>query len=78
MRFREPHVQRHQPRLGAESNQREAERDRRAVGAQMRGAHGVEGEMPAAALQDAETQEYGDRAEMGHHQIQKAGLADLR
>ena len=48
------------------------------VGAQMRGTHGVEGEMPAAALKDAETQQDGDRAEMRHHQIEKAGLADLR
>ena len=54
MRLGQPHMQRHQPGLGAEAEQREQERDRRPRGRQMRRAHGVERELPAAALHDAE------------------------
>jgi hypothetical protein len=43
----------------------------------MRRAHRIERELPAAALQDAEAQQDGDRADVGHDQIQEARLADL-
>ncbi len=74
MRFRQPYVQRHQARLGAKANQRETESSRRPMGTQVRGTHGVEREMPAAALKNAEAQQDGDRAQMGNQQVEEAGL----
>ena len=40
-------------------------------------AHGVEREQPGAALQDAEAQQDGDRADVRHQQVEEAGAADL-
>ena len=77
MRFGQPDVQRHQPGFGAESGECETERDRSPRRIETRSAHGVECEVPAAALQNAEAQQDGDRAEVRDQQIEKAGLANL-
>ena len=77
MRFRQPHVQRHEPRLRAEAEQREQERDRRPVRREVRRAHRIERELPAAALHHAEAQQDRDRADVRDQQVEKARAADL-
>ena len=66
MRFRQPHMQRHQACLGAKSNQRETESDCRPIGSEVRGTHGIEGEMPAPALKNTKAQQNGDCTQVGH------------
>ena len=45
---------------------------------ELRRAHRVEGVVAAAALQHAEAQQDGDRADVRDQQVQEAGAADLR
>ncbi len=78
MGFGQPGVQRHQARLGTEAEQRQREGHAGPTGRQVGRAHRIEGELPAAALHDAETQQQADRAQMGDQQIQKPGPAHFR
>src|SRR5258708_19282959 len=78
MGFRQTYMQRDQAWLGTEANQRETEGSRRPMGTQMRRAHGIEREMPAAALKNAEAQQDGDGTQMGNQQIEKAGLSNFQ
>ena len=77
MRFRQPYVQGHEACLGAKPDQRETEGNRRPIGSEVRGTHGVEREMPATPLKNAKTQQDRYRTEMSHHQVEKAGLANF-
>jgi hypothetical protein len=54
MGFRQPNVQRHQPRFCAEAEQGEQERRCRPRGREMGAAHGIEGELPTAPLHHTE------------------------
>ena len=77
MRLGQPDVQRNQPGLGAEAEERESEGGDGPPWRQMRLAHGVEGEPPAAPLHDSEAQQDGDRADVRDEQVKKAGAPDL-
>ena len=78
MRFWEPDVQRHEPRFCPEAEECEQEGDRGPLRRKMRAAHGIEGELPTAALHHAEAQENCDRPDMCDQQVEKARAADLR
>jgi hypothetical protein len=77
MRLGQPHVQRHQPGLGAEAEHRQAEGEARARCGQLGRAHRVEGELPAAALQHAEAEQDRDRPDVREQQVEETGGADL-
>ncbi len=78
MRFGQPYMQRHEARLGAETDQRETESNRRPMRTQVGAAHGVEREMPAAALKNAKAQQDGDGTHMGNQQVEKPRPANFR
>jgi hypothetical protein len=65
-------VQRHESRLGAEAEQSEEKRHRSPDWGEMRTAHRLEGELPAAALHDTESKQDGDRADVSHQQVEKS------
>src|ERR1035437_8470299 len=77
MSLRQPHMQRYQSCLRAEAQQREDECGARPEMRERCVAHGIEGELPTAALQHAETEQDADRAYMGHQEIQESGAANL-
>ena len=77
MRFGQPDVHRHDAGLGAEAEQREQESGRCPTRRQLRRAHRVERELPAAALQHAEREQDADRAEVRDQQIEEARLPDF-
>ena len=78
MRFRQPHMQRHQAGLGAEAQQREQERGAGPEGREPGAAHRVERELPASALQHAEAEQDADRADVRHQEVEEASAADFR
>ena len=78
MRFGQPYMQRHHAGLGAESEQGQQKRRTGPARCQRRRAHRLEGHVPAATLQHAETQQQRQRADVRHQQVQEAGAADLR
>ena len=79
MRLGQPDVQRQQARPWRRSRTAPAgTRPTPTPGRELRGAHRVERELPAAALQDAEAQQDRDRAEVRDQQVEEAGAADLR
>ena len=77
MRLRKPDVQRHEPRLRPEAEEREQESDRGPLRRKMRAAHGIEGKLPTAALHHAEAQQNCDRPDVRDQQVEKARAADL-
>ncbi len=77
MSLREPHVQRHQARLGAKAEKSQQEGGRGPLRREMRTAHRRKGELPAAALHDTEAQKNRDRPHVRDQQIQKARAADF-
>ena len=78
MRLGQPDVQRQQPRLGAEADERQEERDARPRGpTSARARIAVERVVAAAALQHAEAEQDRDRADVRDQQVQEAGAADL-
>ena len=78
MRFRKPHVHRHQACFRTEPEQREQKGDRSPCRIELRCAHGIESELPTAALQDAEAQQDGNCADVSDEQVEKAGAANFR
>ena len=70
-------MQRHEAGFGAEAEHRQRKRDGRPARLQPRRAHGVERELPAAALQHPEAQQDGHRAHVGDQQVDESGAADL-
>jgi hypothetical protein len=74
----QPHVQRQEPGLGPEAEQRQAEGPGRPRRRQVCGAHRIEGELPCAALQHAEAEQDRHGAHVRDQQVQESGAADLR
>ena len=65
------------PAFAPKPNRASKKGDRRPGGLELRAAHGIEGELPAAALHDAEAQQDGNRADVRDEQVEKAGAADF-
>ena len=63
MRLGQPHVQGHETRLRPKPDKREQKGRRRPGGREVRRAHRIEGELPAAALQHPEGEQDRDRSE---------------
>ena len=70
-------VQRQEPRLGAEPEEREAEGARGPEGRQRLRAHVGEGVVAGVGLEHPEAEQDGDRAHVGDQQVQEPGAADL-
>ena len=75
--FRQPDVQRQQPGLGPETEQREQESHRRPDPVMVEIAHGIEGVIPGATGHDAEGEQDGECADVGDQQVEIAGAADF-
>ena len=78
MRLGQPHVQRHQSRLGPEAKQRQQKCGRSPERRERGVAHRVERELPASALQHPKAEQNAQRADVRHQQIEEARATNLR
>ena len=78
MRLGQPGVQWEYPRLGAEAEEREQERQRRPLRLKVRGAQRIERVVAAPAVQHAEAQEDRERPDVRDQQVEKTRGAHRR
>ncbi len=75
--FRQPRMQRQEPGLGAEADEREAERNTGPGRCNGYPAHRIEGERAGLPLQNPETHEQRDGADVSDHEVEEPRRADL-